>query len=693
MFSSAGSTILLLIGLSLVIFIHELGHYAVAKWVGIKVEQFAIGFGSAAISWRKGLGWRRGSSTKEYEQRLADGTPDSQLGETEYRINWLPLGGYVKMLGQEDLDMSATTADPRSFSSKSISARMAVISAGVIMNVIFAIILFIIAFLWGVDYQSSIIGSIRENSPAALAVPVDALQNGITATGLQPGDQILSIDDKPVNSYPKIRMAAAMAKPDQVLDLVVLRDDTELKFTITPEADPYDGLLGFGVFPTMSNTLITPKDEAQKAAFQNALVSADIGNLNIQPGMTLSAVNGQPINSLWQFSRAIDKSKGDPLTLEFTDDQSQSINATITPKPDMMFGELDEYQINHILGLCPPTTISSIAPGSNAEKAGLTEGDLIVRVGTEYWPQYHEIPNLIEQADGDTIEIAVTQNGQRKTCSVKITRQGAVGFTISPDLTHPTVSHVLNDDGRTLTASSTDEPSPPYSANALDLIPGSQLVSVNGRPTSTWAEFQVALLDFTDTDAPQSTVTLEIKQPTMDRPCEVQTWSIPQHEVTMLHNLGWHSDISIGLFEESMYTRRAENPIHAMTMGFTETRDMLIMTYLTIDRLFRGTVKVTHLKGPIGIVELGARAASRGFAYLIVFLGIISVNLAVLNFLPIPIVDGGLFLFLIIEKLKGSPVSERIQIAATYVGLCLIGAIFLVTFYNDISNIIQSILS
>src|SRR5689334_21979953 len=100
---------LLIFGFGFVIFFHELGHFLAAKWAGVKVEQFAVGFGQALFSWRKGLGFRWGSSNKELEgieKRAKDGAADvdlSQLGETEYRLNWIPLGGYVKMLGQDDL--------------------------------------------------------------------------------------------------------------------------------------------------------------------------------------------------------------------------------------------------------------------------------------------------------------------------------------------------------------------------------------------------------------------------------------------------------------------------------------------------------------------------------------------------------------------------------------------------------------
>src|SRR5436189_3959743 len=106
-FASLSSLLLLIFGFGFVIFWHELGHFLAAKWVGIKVEQFAVGFGQAMFSWRHGMGFTAGSSAKKYEELLAAKQAEF-VGETEYRLNWIPLGGYVKMLGQDDLNPNAT---------------------------------------------------------------------------------------------------------------------------------------------------------------------------------------------------------------------------------------------------------------------------------------------------------------------------------------------------------------------------------------------------------------------------------------------------------------------------------------------------------------------------------------------------------------------------------------------------------
>src|SRR3954471_7201231 len=190
----------LVFGFGFVVFFHELGHFLAAKWVGIKVEQFAVGFGHAILAFRKGLGMRVGSTTKEYERMVREHAEQKHsrkgdltsaelnasaeelgLAKTEDRPNRGPRGGYEKMLGQDDLNPAAQSDDPHAYNRKSIGARMFVVSAGVIMNVILAAIFFMIVFLMGFNVPPSTAGGFSTNSPAQQA-------------GLQVGDRIRYFD-------------------------------------------------------------------------------------------------------------------------------------------------------------------------------------------------------------------------------------------------------------------------------------------------------------------------------------------------------------------------------------------------------------------------------------------------------------------------------------------------------------------
>jgi regulator of sigma E protease len=146
--------------------------------------------------------------------------------------------------------------------------------------------------------------------------------------------------------------------------------------------------------------------------------------------------------------------------------------------------------------------------------------------------------------------------------------------------------------------------------------------------------------------------------------------------------------VSPGLFEPEQVLLKASSPAAALSMGFAETRRVMLTTYVTFLRLFQGTVKVEHLKGPVGIAHLGTLVAGKGLIWLLFFLALISVNLAVVNFLPLPIVDGGQFLFILYEQLSGRPVPMAVQSIATLAGLVLIGCVFLTVTYNDIRQLL-----
>ena len=156
-----------------------------------------------------------------------------------------------------------------------------------------------------------------------------------------------------------------------------------------------------------------------------------------------------------------------------------------------------------------------------------------------------------------------------------------------------------------------------------------------------------------------------------------------------LHALGWAAPSGLlSAFEPAQVLMKAPDPLAALGMGLRKTHRTMMLTYVTFARLFEGTVKVGHLKGPVGIVDIGSRFAREGPVYLLYFLALISVNLAVINFLPLPIVDGGLFVLLAIEGLTKKPVPERVQSAITAVGLVMIATVFVVVTFNDIAALL-----
>lgn len=689
--------VLFLAGFTLVIFIHELGHFLAAKWVGIKVEQFAIGFGSAAVSWRKGLGIRFRGTQAEYEAKLKAGTPEHELGETEYRINWLPLGGYVKMLGQDDMDPLATSSDPRSYTAKSVGARMLVISAGVIMNLILAVILFIIVFMVGIDVSAPIIGSVSPDSAAMYVMPTNAEEAGISEPGIHPGDRVLTVNGDPARRFEDILVAGAIALAGKPVDLEVIRGDQRLNFEINPQQNRQTKMLGLGFDFSASNRMRGGEREDNAAIVQSVLERDGLAELGVEPGMYIVAVNDEPVDAYWKVTQALNDSAGEPLKFTLRDESNTTVDVTLEPIPRFMPGRIRDrasdavFPAEHIFGLAAPIKVIDVN-ASRAEKAGLQVGDIFARAGSFDWPRSDQLRAAAYAARRKNLDVTVLRDGERVDLSLPVAADGMIGISQVPAMETTILADTLNrsdlpgerdEDGVT-----SDEPGPPYAAAGLNLLPGTRVVAIDGTPVESWTEI-LRHLRMHIQPGTTSAIEMEIELPTPGSPRETVSLVVTDDEASELARAGWSIPLGSWLFEPLTTELKADDPISALTLGFNETKRVLYQTYLTLDRLFRGTIKVEHLKGPVGIADIGTKVASAGFMHLIMFVAIISVNLAVLNFLPIPIVDGGLFVFLIVEKIKGSPVSERTQGAATLVGIAILGSVFLITFYNDVATLIR----
>ncbi len=217
-----------IIVLGILIFVHELGHFRLAKLMGVSVEKFSLGFGPKLFG--------------------------KTIGETEYLLSAFPLGGYVKMFGEggfieggEAHHPEAETADgtdaaepvprelspedkARSFAHKPVLARIAIVMAGPVFNLVFAWLIFIVICMMGVPTVTTKIGDAIADKPAARA-------------GMLKGDVITAINNKPINRWDQIA-AGVTASKGQPLTLTVTRDSREVSFTITPEPRISKNLFG-----------------------------------------------------------------------------------------------------------------------------------------------------------------------------------------------------------------------------------------------------------------------------------------------------------------------------------------------------------------------------------------------------------------------------------------------------------------
>jgi regulator of sigma E protease len=211
---------------------------------------------------------------------------------------------------------------------------------------------------------------------------------------------------------------------------------------------------------------------------------------------------------------------------------------------------------------------------------------------------------------------------------------------------------------------------------------GARILSVDGHAVDNW--FQVSrILDSVGAhvlvaQAPSLSANVPASAPAA---CTVQMAAADVE--ALQHGVQATAPLALQDLEE---LRKTSNPLEAMSWGVVETRDFILQFYVTIARMFEGSVSYANMMGPVGIVTSGAKFAYRGFAWLVWFLAMISANLAVVNFLPIPIVDGGLFTFLIVEKINGRPLSPKVQAVAQVVGFALICGVFLLVTFQDIKR-------
>ncbi len=694
-----GPTLAIILGFGFIIFVHELGHFLVAKAVGIKCTQFAIGFGQSLLTFRKGLGWRVGTTEKEYDKKLRDHAlqkrnvsdedkeeaqvTDKQLeearvelgyGETEYRLNWMPLGGYVKMLGQEDMDPAAMSDDPRSFNRKPIWARACVISAGVVMNLIFGLVFFVIAFLAGVEFPPAIVGQTDPTGVAAIAYPNEHPDDP-AYKGLQPGDRIVSIDDKPVTDMMQVAIKVALANPGTALNMTIERDGEEapLHYVMTPQvSEQSQQLLSIGIQPPMSLEVLEP---GKKGTLPPLLAEA-----GVKPGMSVVAVDGKPVTRFDQFEKGVTDAMGKQVTVAFASaDDKEHIYVYAKASPRLTFTQ--ENPIPNLMGMIPATRIQRVMADSVAQELGLQPGDIITNLGSTQYPSIDKVPQIVNPANGSVsqdgaLSMKVLRDGKIIAMDSVQPRNGMLGISMDLAVDHAVISRVL--------------PDSPMAQ--LKLTPGSVIKSLNENPVNNFAELQIGLQKLCKEANGPIEVFIGYEMNVKDNPTFVRKISLDQQSVELIANANWAlpSELITGselAFGQQKILVQANDPMEAIGLGITKTHQFMVQTYITIARLFQGTVQAKHLRGPVGILDEGRRIARQGWPYLMFFLGLISVNLVVINFLPIPIVDGGLMVFLIVEKIKGSPVSARVQTAAMVVGLVLIASIFLITLFYDVSRL------
>jgi regulator of sigma E protease len=294
--------------LGVLIFVHELGHFLVAKRSGVGVLKFSLGFGPKLIGIKR--------------------------GETEYLLSAFPLGGYVKMIGEDPGDESAEAADPkRSFSRKGVGTRARIILAGPAANLLLPVAIFWGIFTFaGQPYFLPIVGTPEKDSPAAQA-------------GLAAGDEVTALDGRPIARWEEIK-AAVQASSGRALRLTLVRSGQTVEMSVTPRAMKTRDVFGqeieawdLGLHPLLSTRIgqVLPGQVAQQAG--------------LQIRDRIVALDGTPVAEWEQLAKAIHASPGRAVRLT-VERGGQRFDVTVTPQPTKQRTATGEEEIG-LIGIGP----------------------------------------------------------------------------------------------------------------------------------------------------------------------------------------------------------------------------------------------------------------------------------------------------------------------------------------------------
>ena len=686
-----------LIGIGLIIFIHECGHFFAAKKVGVKVERFALGFDPPF----------RGRPLRLFSFKR---------GDTEYILGAIPFGGYVKMAG-EMLPEEGKKPEQHELLAKSVGARAFVFAAGAAMNIASAFVFFMIAFTIGVPFIKGTVGNVAPGEAAWEA-------------GIRSGDVILTVNDRPIIDFNELRLASALSSKDDVIRLKIRRDSTDpFEVQVKPRMDPEMGMRRIGLGPAWSPVLQQDPPEGSPAALAglakgDRIIGARLG------GETLPPLPGSLLLDLFTQERQSFPSR--PVELEISGERGERW-VELEPRADPDADPLPRIQLRVSGG----TIVEGIAPGSSARKfLGLR--DRVVKVNGEVVHSMHWLIFLGKHTTDERLRIEV-ESAPGKTRTVEPKRQEFFHWLLHDEI-HWTgfnarIASLANDsplsgldlrEGDVLATVGSDRVDTSEDADkllkaarnmvALEVLRGGSWTTLSYTPPVTPRAPGVEWTDFPPIGSivpggpadkagitPGSVVTrlgdTRIRNFQEFRTQVGETKPSESLAVEWIDELGEKrtGQLSVGIkshflgldetIDLEMETFQV-GPMESFELGIHRTISVVKQVFLTLRSLARRDVSAKNLSGPIGITHVFTHAARSGLARLIYLLAIVSVNLGIVNLLPLPILDGGHLTFLCIEKIKGSPVGARVQEIAATAAFFLIIALFIFITIFDIKRLI-----
>ncbi len=594
-------------GIGLVIFVHEAGHFIAARMCGVRADVFSLGFGPRMFGFKR--------------------------GGTLYQVAWLPLGGYVKMAG-EFPDASRTPA-PDELQGKSVGQRFFIYSGGVIMNVIFALLVFPLVLSSGVPVLRPIIAAPAQGTPAWHA-------------GLPAGTEILAVDG------------------DEVYDFFHIPNEVALS-----SAGPIDFAVRYPGSATTEHLSITPV-YSSRGGFRQIGVGPGVDPQHILRVVEESAASAAGLRSGDQLLAVLDTPDGLSLVrqLDWSLRDGRAVTLRVLRNAEELQIHVDpsvESTEDRFFGIEPLSNlIKDLRPSPWINRLGLVKGARLLQIDGHTILNSADLGDALRDRSSSGPLLVLLQPADSALPPIQVECPSR-----PTDLEVVAIERdvFLGYDPNSALASAMDE----GAALAAGLQIGDQIRSVDGKSVSTWQE----VLKITRDRAEEEGAT----QFTLDRR---DAAGVTQAVTLAIQPaLQQRPQYGIGL-EGASGIYQTESFMGSIRAGTEASWRFLTDSWLTLKKMFLREVSTENLGGVITIGAVSYDWAAQGWAKLFFFLCMLSINLAFINVLPIPVLDGGHLAFCIVEAIKGSPVSERTLGYSQVVGLVVILTLTIYVTYQDI---------
>lgn len=563
--------------ISILIFIHEFGHFAFAKLFGVKVLTFSIGFGPKVLKVRG--------------------------KETEYCVGLLPFGGFVKMLEEGKAEQPILPEEKhRTFEAQPLWKRVVIVLAGPAMNLVFPAALYTSVYLEDKEFLPPTVGVVFPGKPA----------DG----KLFAGDVITAIEGEPIRSFPEVQKALAK-KAGVAMRITALREGKSVDVSVTPndeieviepsELDLYEHVGRIGIAPTFAAPVIgIPRTDSP--AWRAGLRTFD----------RITAVNGRKVDTFVDLQRLLSQNRGDNVVLTYV---------RPVPVPQGLGGLCDFAVLE--------TGIASLAPRTREEGAVVRDGDpegrakdVFDRTGIESAEMY-----VAFVPDGSSEHKMGLRAGDRITHldgvpqrMWKVERRGG------------------------------------YSVDDTSML-GALLREPNRVHELVWTR-----------DGERMSGTFQLRKERWDD-------ELGQHyERYVFRTTHWQPRVA------SKLVPNPQPVVYAVRRGIEETMNAIKFIVVGFVRIAQGRVSLATVSGPITLYDVAGDAGAKGTTYFVWAMAVTSVNLGLINLLPIPVLDGGHLLLFFIEWVRRRPVSVRARALSSLFGISILAVLMLIAFKNDVSR-------